>query len=202
MKVQYHQFIEEYIQLGHMSLAEHQSDDSGFFLPHHCVLKDSTTTKLRVVFDGSAKTTTGISINDIMMVGPTIQDNLFHILLRFRQHNYVLSADITKMYRQVLVHESQRDFQKIWRFHAESEIQIYKLNTITYGLASSAFLAIRSLQEVAHLNKYEFPKIADIILHDFYVDDLLTGGDTVEEINYIKENTSKLLLSYGFPLRK
>ncbi|XP_074032056.1 uncharacterized protein [Leptinotarsa decemlineata] len=203
IKVQYHQFIEEYIQLGHMSLAEHQSDDSGFFLPHHCVLKDSTTTKLRVVFDGSAKTTTGISINDIMMVGPTIQDNLFHILLRFRQHNYVLSADITKMYRQVFVHESQRDFQKIlWRFHPESEIQVYELNTITYGLASSAFLAIRSLQEVAHLNKHEFPKIADIILHDFYVDDLLTGGDTVEEINYIKENISKLLLSYGFPLRK
>ena len=49
-----------------------------FYLPHHCVFKeDSTTTKLRVVFDGSAKTTKGVSINDALMVGPVVQDYFF-----------------------------------------------------------------------------------------------------------------------------
>ncbi|XP_072392322.1 uncharacterized protein [Diabrotica undecimpunctata] len=63
MRLQYHQFIKEYIDLGHMSLAEDQDDKNGFFLPHHCVLKaESTTTQLRVVFDGSAKSSTGVSL--------------------------------------------------------------------------------------------------------------------------------------------
>ncbi|XP_072400634.1 uncharacterized protein [Diabrotica undecimpunctata] len=204
MRLQYYQFIKEYIDLGHMSLAEDQDDKNGFFLPHHCVLKaESTTTQLRVVFDGSAKSSTGISLNDLMMVGPNVQDNLFYILLRFRKHNYVLSADASKMYRQVLVQESQRNLQKIlWRFNANDSILVYTLNTVTYGLASASFLAIRSLQEVAHRNMNSFPKISNIILHDFYVDDLLTGAETVNEIIQIKEQITSLLLRHGFPLRK
>ncbi|XP_072400607.1 uncharacterized protein [Diabrotica undecimpunctata] len=204
MRLQYHQFIKEYIDLGHMSLAEDQDDKNGFFLPHHCVLKaESTTTQLRVVFDGSAKSSTGVSLNDLMMVGPNVQDNLFYILLRFRKHNYVLSADVAKMYRQVLVQESQRNLQKIlWRFNANDSILVYTLNTVTYGLASTSFLAIRSLQEVAHRNMNSFPKISNIILHDFYVDDLLTGAETVNEIIQIKEQITSLLLRHGFPLRK
>ncbi|XP_072403265.1 uncharacterized protein [Diabrotica undecimpunctata] len=204
MRLKYHQFIKEYIDLGHMSLAEDQDDKNGFFLPHHCVLKaESTTTQLRVVFDGSAKSSTGVSLNDLMMVGPNIQDNLFYILLRFRKHNYVLSADVEKMYRQVLVQESQRNLQKIlWRFNANDSILVYTLNTVTYGLASASFLAIRSLQEVAHRNMNSFPKISNIILHDFYVDDLLTGAETVNEIIQIKEQITSLLLRHGFPLRK
>ncbi|XP_072400673.1 uncharacterized protein [Diabrotica undecimpunctata] len=60
LKSEYHNFILEYIKLGHMSLTRDTDDNSGFFLPHHCVFKESSTsTKLRVVFNGSAKTTTG-----------------------------------------------------------------------------------------------------------------------------------------------
>ncbi|KYM97734.1 hypothetical protein ALC62_11575 [Cyphomyrmex costatus] len=73
-------------------------------LPHHAVLKpDSDTTKLRVVFDASAKTSSGLSLNDVQMVGPTIQQDLFNILTRFRQHVHAVSADVTKMYRQIKV---------------------------------------------------------------------------------------------------
>lgn len=109
LKLQYTQFLSEYIHLGHMSLAHNQIDISGFFLLHHYVLiTTSSTTKLRVVFDASAKTTTGLSLNDLLMVGPNIQDNLFSILIRFRFHSIVLGGDIEKMYRHVLVHEDQR----------------------------------------------------------------------------------------------
>lgn len=204
LKLPYHEFIKEYIDLGHMSLAEDQEDRSGFFLPHHCVQKeDSITTKLRVVFDGSSKTSSGLSLNDLMMIGPNIQDNLFPILLRFRKHNYVLSADIAKMYRQVLVQESDRNYQKIlWRFSPNNPLQIFLLNTVTYGTSSAAYLAIRCLHEIALRHKQESPLISSIILHDFYVDDLLTGANTIDELNYIKNEISNLLLVYGFPLRK
>ncbi|XP_072395228.1 uncharacterized protein [Diabrotica undecimpunctata] len=164
------------------------------------VLKaESTTTKSCVVFNGSAKSSPGVSLNDLMLVGPNVQDNLFHILLRLRKHNYVLSADAGTMYRQVLVQESQRNLQKIlWRSNANDNILVYTLNTLTYGLASASFLAIRSLQEVSNRNMNRF---SNIILHDFYIDDLLTGAETVNEIIQIKKQITSLLLSYGFPLR-
>lgn len=103
LKQGYIQFMKEYEDLGHMKqvLTKHIPKQH-YFVPHHCVLKpDSQTTKLRVVFDASAVTSSGKSLNDIQHKGPTVQSTLFSILLRFRTHKYVFTADIEKMYRQI-----------------------------------------------------------------------------------------------------
>ena len=102
------------------------------FLPHHCVFKeDSTTTKLRVVFDGSAKTSSGISLKDALMVGPTIQDDLFAILMRFRLYPIALSANIAKMYRQVALDETDRNFHRIlWRDDETQKLQILRMTRV------------------------------------------------------------------------
>ncbi|XP_033231645.1 uncharacterized protein LOC117182650 [Belonocnema kinseyi] len=72
-------------------------------LQHRAVVKeDSLTTRVRIVFDGSAKTLTEISLNETLMVGPTIHDDIFSLILRFRQHQYVLTGDIEKICRQFL----------------------------------------------------------------------------------------------------
>ncbi|XP_017462246.1 PREDICTED: uncharacterized protein LOC108355601 [Rhagoletis zephyria] len=85
VKKQYSSFMKEYAELKHMSPANLEPTTRAFFLPHHCIHKtDSTTTKLRVVLDGSAKSTSGYSLNDVLMVGPTIQPKLFFTLLGFR----------------------------------------------------------------------------------------------------------------------
>ena len=63
--------------------------------------EDSTTTKLRVVFDASAKTTTGFELINCLLVGPKLQDDLFIIFVRYRFFKVDLSADAAKMYRQV-----------------------------------------------------------------------------------------------------
>ncbi|KAH8323430.1 hypothetical protein KR067_009074, partial [Drosophila pandora] len=96
-------FIKEYLNLGHMFLVPPELHrNCPYFLPHHCVLKkDSTTTKLREVFDGTAVSTSGYSLNDILMAGPVIQPKLFHILLRFHSHPVALTGDICKMYHCV-----------------------------------------------------------------------------------------------------
>ena len=101
----YHVVIQEYLELGLMTkiTTDHCTDD-GYFLPHYGVIKESSqTTKLRVVFDGSAPTTTGVSLNDVLHTGPKLQDDLFFILLRFRSHQYVITGDVKKMYRQFFV---------------------------------------------------------------------------------------------------
>lgn len=92
-------------------------NDTGYFLPHHAVTNDnSSTTRLRVVFDGSSKTDTGHSLNDVLLKGPTIQEDLLNILTRFRTYKYAISADMSKIYRQILVTPEHRKYQKIlWR---------------------------------------------------------------------------------------
>ena len=106
---------QEILKLEHME--EIPTDQKGcpankcYYLPHHCVFKeDSTSTKLRVVFDGSAKTTTGVSINDALMVGPVVQDDSFSIINRFRFFKIALQVDIEKRYRQFGLKAEDRNF--------------------------------------------------------------------------------------------
>ena len=68
---------------------------------HGVTKESSTSTKLRVIFDASAKTSNGLSLNDTLCVGPTLHPNLDHILLKFRTYKIALTGDISKMYREV-----------------------------------------------------------------------------------------------------
>ncbi len=74
--------MQEFIDLGHMELVPDAELDlpanKSYYIPHHCVHKEeSTTTKLRVVFDASAKSSTGVALNDVLAAGPNLQDKLF-----------------------------------------------------------------------------------------------------------------------------
>ena len=84
VKKDHSDFLEEYIQLGHMTPLnelEEKKKFPCFYLPHHGVLKEtSSTTKLRVVFNGSEKSSNGISLNDILMIGPKVQEDLLDIV--------------------------------------------------------------------------------------------------------------------------
>jgi transposase InsO family protein len=206
-KEHYVSFMREYEELEHMQLVEEQQEDTSqrdYYLPHHCVIKESsTTTKLRVVFDASCNTTSGISLNDALMVGPTIQDDLFSIIVRFRRHQYVITADIKMMYRAISVDPSDTNLQKIvWRDDPEKPLRTYRLQTVTYGTASAPFLATRCLQQLALEEMHNFPKAAAVVLRDFYVDDLQTGGDVKEEVSELQTQLITLLKKGCFELRK
>lgn len=130
---QYSSFMKEYEKLGHMEIIDNETTSNPtYYIPHHPVVRDeSITTKLRVVFDGSALTTATTSLNQNLHVGPVIHDDLFAILLRFRTHNHVFSADVEKMFRQIWIDESQQDLQRIvWRENKNEPIKIYKLKTV------------------------------------------------------------------------
>nr|CAH7752297.1 unnamed protein product [Callosobruchus chinensis] len=205
LKTLYVHFINEYQSLGHMSLVENDIETPPiYYLPHHGVLREnSLTTRLRVVFDGSMPSSTGYSLNHLQMIGPNVQDDLRNILLRFRFHKVVLSADISKMYRQVLIAPEQRDLQRIlWREDFSKPLETFKLNTVTYGTASAAYLATRCIKQLGLQCEESFPEISRVLLHDFYVDDLLTAVDSVDEAIFIYEQVSKVLRSGCFELRK
>ncbi|XP_076299586.1 uncharacterized protein LOC143218338 [Lasioglossum baleicum] len=207
LKQQYVKFMHEYESLGHMTRLTPIVPvdlDNCFYLPHHAVFKhSSTTTKLRVVFDGSAKTSSGISLNDTQLVGPPLQGDLFNILVRFRKHRIVLSADIEKMYRQVLVKPEHRRYQRIlWRSDDSENIAEFSLNTVTYGTASASYLATRTLREVGGACEQSHPDVSAVINDDFYVDDLLTGCETLQQAVQLRHILTRILDQAGFPLRK
>lgn len=199
-------FMQEYEQLGHMvedSLPTYSVNDHiSYFLPHHGVVRtSSTTTKLRTVFDASAATTTGISLNDLQMVGPVVQDDLFSILLRFRQHKIVITADVEKMYRSIELNSKQRSLQRIiFRDDPSKPLKTYTLNTVTYGTASAPYLATKCLVSLAsHAPNYDVKRC---IQHDFYVDDLLTGSSTIAATLDMCNHVKSILSSAQFNLRK
>ena len=96
----FHEFqtvMQEYLELGHVEPVP--SKDMGkppsevFYLPMHAVYKESsTTTKVRAVLDVSAKSSTGVSLNDTLLIGPTIHPPLINVLLRFRSHRSLLMS--------------------------------------------------------------------------------------------------------------
>ena len=205
LQSQYVEFLDEYEKLGHMTLVK-QADlnKPHYFIPHHCVLRpSSTSTKLRVVFDASCETTSGVSLNNLLMVGPTIQPELFILLIRFRLFKFALTADIKKMYRQVLVDHKDRCFQYIlWRKSPNEEIRTYALNTVTYGTASAPYLAVRSLNYLADEYADIFPTGSMTIKSLFYVDDMLCGANTVQHLLKIKHEVTEILRKGGFELDK
>ena len=107
------------------------------------------------------------------------------------------------MYRQIWIHEDQRDLQRIvWRFQPEAEIKSYRLQTVTYGTANAPRLATRVLKKIAEDIRTTNPRASHEIEKSFYVDDLLSGADTHQEAIQLQENITRILQDYGFPLRK
>ncbi|GBM81611.1 hypothetical protein AVEN_82341-1 [Araneus ventricosus] len=200
----YKAFLQEYLDLGHMQQIIDEDNTKSYYIPHHCIYKpEKTTTPLRVVFDASAETSTGQSLNSILLNGGSIQDDLFSLVTRFRTHKYAFSADIQKMYRQILVEPSQRYLQRIvWKETNNSPIKIYELNTVTYGTVSAPFLAMRVLKALADAEHQDFPEAAKIISRDMYMDDILSGAKSLTSAKRLQADLSKLLRRGGFELHK
>ena len=90
--------------------------DQVFYMPMHVVCKESsTTTKVRAVFDASAATSTGVSLNSTLMVGPTVHPPLIDVLIRFQSHRIGMTADVSRMYRAILLTEPDKDLHRfVW----------------------------------------------------------------------------------------
>lgn len=204
----YKEFIHDYLKEGHGSIIDISKYDLGsdpvYFLPHHPVLRlDKKTTKCRVVFDGSMKTTTKISLNDLLLNGPVVQKELVDILLLFRVEKYIFITDIKSMFRQVSLDHKFRSLQNIlWRDSPKDNIQCIQLNTVTYGLKSSSYLATRCLKELAQIYKKEYPLAAEILENCMYIDDALVSQKSPSLLIESKRQLCELLKIGGFQLHK
>lgn len=90
------------------------------------------------------------------------------------------------MYRQILVDSRDRKYQQILMQCGE-KIETFQLNPVTFGVSASPCLAIRTLHQLAEDEKLRFPRASAIVKRDFYVDDLITGAESLEEILLIRD---------------
>lgn len=203
---QYSDFLSEYEALGHMSLLKPPkvTDSHIAYLPHHGVWKSSgDSSKLRVVFNGSAGLECGVTLNQHFLVGQNLLPSLFDALLKWRLHRYVFVTDIEKMYRQILVHPEDRNLQRIlWRREPTVPISEYQLNTITYGLSCAPYLAMRTLRQLAIDEVNRLPEASKILQSGVYMVDILAGASTLTDAKLLMDQLIDICKSGGMPLRK
>ena len=205
---QFQAVVQEYLTLGHAQEVTPQElctpVHETYHLPMHAVFKaSSTSTKLRVVFDASCPSASGVALNDILAAGPTLHPNLDVILIRFRSYRVAVSSDISKMYREVLLSKKDRQLHRfIWRAQPDEPLKTYCMNRVTFGVTSSPYVAVRTLQQVARDFSEPSSRASYHISHSFYVDDLLAGSDSESEAVELCTELRGVVAKGGFDLRK
>ena len=177
------------------------------YIPHHeIVTPEKTTTKIRIVFDASAKTKKGSqSLNENLHRGPIILEDLCGLLMRFRLNRVALIADVEKAFHQVGLQPEDRDVTRfLWLKDAtkptlENNVQELRFTRVQFGMISSPFLLAATVKY--HLNKADTP-VAKKISDNMYVDDMVTGVATSEQaVDFYKEAKS-LFQSSSMNLRE
>lgn len=207
VKNEYRKLLFEYVKLGHgkfVPLTLQTSElNHKYFVPHLCVLKESSTsTKVRIVFDYSSKSSSLVSLNDISLKGPRVQPELLDILIRFRNFKYALTADIEKMYRQIPLNPNFHFLQNaLWRDSPSDTFSCLQMTTVSFGQTSAPYLACRVLKDIA-LKHPHFPQVQEALLSQTYVDDILTGANSLVELEKLYSLLKSVLASSGFNLHK
>ena len=181
-----------------------KSQDQVFYLPMHIVTKNSsTTTKFRAVFDASATTSTGLSLNSTLMVGPTVHPPLTDVLIRFRNHRVAMIADVSRMYRAILLTKPDKDLHRfVWRDSHNKQLKDYRMTRVTFGVSASSFVANMCIKQNAIDFGSQYPSAAKQVETSFYVDGYLGGADSPQEAVKLQREMCALFQKGGFLLRK
>ena len=174
-----------------------------FYMLAHGVFKaTSTTTRLRCVFDASAKSSTGVHLNDQLLAGPTLQPHLTTILSRFRLHAVAVSSDISKMFRGIHLLPEEKDLHRFLVRSYEGDLQDWRMRCLTFAITSLPFLATSVLRQAASDLSETYPLASAALQSDFYVDDCLSGASDISGTLHLQQELCQLLNDIGFVLHK
>ncbi|XP_068246461.1 uncharacterized protein [Palaemon carinicauda] len=183
LKDAYMKVFDEYESLG--IIEEIHSEDlvsQGpiYYMPHRPVVKlNSSNTKIRPVFYASAKGPNGISLNDCMLTGPSLNPDLVGILISFRCWPYVISADVVKAFLQINVHSQDKNVHRFF-MPGKGGVKHMRFNRVVFGNTSITFLLNVVVKH--HLSNYSECEAVQDLKRDMYVDNWFSGADTVEEV--------------------
>lgn len=209
-KTDYTAFMTQLIEKGHaekvpMETSNDAKTGNTWYIPHHGVYHSKKPDKIRIVFDCSAEYD-GQSLNQHLLSGPDLINNLTGVLCRFRKERVAVTCDIEGMFHQVGVDEPDRDFLRfLWWENGDltRDPTEYRMTVHLFGATSSPGCANFALKSTAEIGEDEFGLEASKFLkEDFYVDDGLKSVETPEEALCLIDSARKLCMSTGFNLHK
>jgi len=157
------------------------------YIPHHEVIRvDKETTRLRVVYDASARAgKNSPSLNDCLYAGPPLSPYIYDVLLRLRINKIAITGDIEKAFLNVSVDPRDQDYLRfLWVDDVTSRhpnIQVYTFARVTFGVSPSPFLLNAIIRH--HLTSTDIPReFADKVLKSLYVDEFVGGDESDDSV--------------------
>jgi len=204
----YFNYMNSLIESGYaerVPTSESNLEEYCYYMPHHGVYSAQKPDKLRVVFDCSAKSN-GLSLNDNLLTGPDLTNTLIGVLLRFRQEEVALNADIRAMFHQVHIpYPDNNYFRYLWfeNNNINERPVEFRMNVYVFGTVTSPSVANFALKEIARRFKSEFSEeTCAAIMSSFYVDDLLKSVATLEAAIELRQEITAALAKAGFHITK
>ena len=179
---------------------EIETTNSTFYMPHRPVVKESSaTTKVRPVFDASAKGRNGVSLNDCMETGPNLIPSIVDILIRFRRWPIALAADIQKAFLQISVRPEDRDVHRFLWQDGDS-LRIMRFTRVPFGNRCSPFLLNATVKY--HLKQAAESRVVTELQENLYVDDWLTGAEEESEASSMIVEADEIMKQAAMNLTK
>ena len=206
MLAEYDAVIRDQVETGVVEKAPSEVVGKEFYLPHRAVVRENAeTTKTRIVYDASAREREDTpSLNDCLLTGPPLQNQLWSVLIRNRFHPVALAGDLQKAFLQVRVREAERDvlrFYWIKDLHS-TEVEVLRFTRVVFGLAPSPFLLNGVIQKHLETLESRYPESVPEVRKSLYVDDLISGAPTTEETKELKRDAIEIFDDAKFKLHK
>ncbi|GFY53694.1 DUF1758 domain-containing protein [Trichonephila inaurata madagascariensis] len=183
------------------TIVENELEQNEMYLPHRAVFKESSlTTKIRPVFDASAKDENFISLNQCLATGPNYIEMIPSILNKFRKNRLGVISDILKAFLQISISPTDRDYLRFlrWENYEKREIKIYRHCRVVFGLSSNPFLLMATIYH--HLEKESRNEVAVQLKDSFYVDNVVYGVQNEIELQRFQTIACEIMLKAGFEL--
>lgn len=180
--------------------------ERGYYLPHRPVIKEGSTTRIRPVFDASARTKDSPSLNQCLKTGPNLIELVPTMLHRFRERKIGVIADIAKAFLQINISPSDRNVLRFLWWNPDGELETYRHRRVVFGVTSSPFLLGATIElhvkkALNSMNTQHNQFIYEKLKKSFYVDDCVTSLDSYAEFEDFRKEASSLLSNAGFNLR-
>ena len=206
---EYDDVLKEYSAKRYIEMVKSSYGHKGIlhYLPHFGVMKeDSSTTKLRIVYDVSAKSSKDLpSMNEELFAGPSLLSELVMIFIKFCLYPVALVSDVEKAFLQILLDEGDRDTTRfLWLkdIHgdtADDNLQHWRFRVVLFGATPSPFLMNATLRY--HLANYDGDWVAEAVSDSLYSDNLIGGVDDVNCGIHFYNRSKEIFSDAGMNLR-
>lgn len=163
---------------------------------------DQATTPLRLCMN-SSMSFQGVSLNDILLKGPSSLNNIYSVLINFRTYKVGLVKDLSKFYQSVLASPRDQHLRRVlWRDgDVNAQPKVYITKTVNFGDKPAGCVALTAVRETADLFKHIDPDAADKLKRDNYVDDIASGADSLERAKELSQNMDEIVSQGGFKFK-